>query len=81
MLPHSMHRNEEAVEIREKRFGYFPKVFRWHGKVYNVEAIEGCWTVVRRAPRHCFRVRCADGRFDLFQDARDDIWCLSPVRA
>ncbi len=74
-------RRAEAVEIQEKRFGYFPKVFRWHGKRYDVQAVERCWTVANRAPRLCFRVRCDEGMFDLYQDVRCNTWQLLPVRA
>jgi hypothetical protein len=72
---------QEAVEIKEKRFGYFPKAFRWHGKHYDVQAVERCWTIVRRAPQLCFRVRCHEGTFDLFQNVRDNTWHLVPIRA
>ena len=64
----------EAVEIQEKRFGYFPKRFRWRGKVYAVEAVERCWTSTRRTPRLCFRVRCREGAFELFQDVQLNTW-------
>lgn len=37
------HRREQPVEVQEKRFGYFPKAFRWHGKRYDVQAIERTW--------------------------------------
>ncbi len=70
-------RRAEAVEIQEKRFGYFPKVFRWHGKRYIVQAVERCWTVANRAPRLCFRVRCDEGTFDLYQDVRGNTWQLA----
>ncbi len=72
-------RREEAVEIQEKRFGYFPKAFRWHGQSYHVQAVERCWTVTRRAPRLCFRVRCSEGTFDLAQDVRANTWHLRQV--
>lgn len=71
----------EAVEIQEKRFGYFPKAFRWHGRRYNVQAVERCWTAARRAPHLCFRVRCNEGRFDLYQNIRDNTWHLVPLQA
>lgn len=74
-------RRQEAVEIREKRFGYFPKAFRWRGKQYTVEAVERCWNVSRCAPHLCFRVRCADGVFDLYQNVRDNTWRLVALRA
>ena len=76
----------EAVEIQEKRFGYFPKTFRWRGRQYHVEAVERCWTVTnnRRSrsmenPRLYFRVRCPEGAFDLIQDVRVNAWHLSTV--
>lgn len=71
----------QAVEIKEKRFGYFPKTFRWHGKHYDVQAVERCWTITRAESQLCFRVRCHEGMFDLFQNTRDNTWFLSPVRA
>jgi hypothetical protein len=72
---------QEAVEIQEKRFGYFPKAFRWHGKRYDVQAIERCWTAAKSSPRLCFRVRCSEGMFDLYQNVRDNTWRLIPLRA
>ncbi|MBI3536762.1 MAG: hypothetical protein HY070_04265 [Chloroflexi bacterium] len=70
-------RREESVEMQEKRFGYFPKTFRWHGKRYDVQAVERCWTIARRTPRLCFRVRCREGAFDLLQDVRANTWTLA----
>ncbi|MBI5652397.1 MAG: hypothetical protein HZC40_18415 [Chloroflexi bacterium] len=70
-----------AVEIKEKRFGYFPKVFRWHGKHYDVQAVERCWTHAKSAPLLCFRVRCNEGIFDLYQNVRDNTWHLVAPRA
>ncbi len=64
----------EAVEIQEKRFGYFPKRFRWRGKVYEVEAVERCWTKANGNPHLCFRVRCQEGSFELYQDVRANTW-------
>ncbi|OGO39051.1 MAG: hypothetical protein A2Z03_06280 [Chloroflexi bacterium RBG_16_56_8] len=78
-LSHRRPRRPEAVEIQEKRFGYFPKVFRWHGKRYDVQAVERCWTVANRAPRLYFRVRCDEGMFDLYQDVRGNTWHLTPL--
>ena len=69
----------ESVEVQEKRFGYFPKTFRWHGKRYHVHAVERCWTAIKRSPHLCFRVRCNEGTFDLYQNIRDNTWRLSRV--
>ncbi len=72
-------RRVESIEMRKRRHGYFPKQFVWRGKRYDVEAVERCWTVARRnmgnrVGRHCFRVRCAEGTFNLYQDARYNTW-------
>ena len=74
----------EPIEVRHKRFGYFPQVFMWHGHLYNVHAVERCWTVSRRGWRRqverlCFRVRCAEGTFDLYQDLAANTWHLERV--
>jgi len=71
-------RRGEAIRMEVKRFGYFPQTFVWHGRRYEVHAVERCWTVSRRwmwdVERHCFRVRCAEGMFELYQDAKRNTW-------
>ncbi len=72
-------RRAEPIEMRKRRHGYFPQQFVWRGRRYDVHAVERCWTVSRRSrgnrvERHCFRVRCAEGTFDLYQDARNNTW-------
>ncbi len=69
----------EAVEIQEKRFGYFPKRFRWRGKVYDVEQVVHCWTVMKEHPHLCFRVRCQDREFELFQNIHANTWEVALV--
>ncbi len=69
----------EAVEIQEKRFGYFPKRFRWRGHVYDVEQVERCWTTSKRNPQLCFRVRCSQGQFELYQNVRTNTWEVTLV--
>ena len=67
----------ESIEMRERRHGYFPKVFVWRGHRYNVHAVERCWTIARqggRVDRHCFRVRCREGTFELYQNVRHNTW-------
>lgn len=70
----------DAVEIQEKRFGYFPQRFRWRGKTHEVQAVERCWTKTGRNPHLCFRVRSADGTFDLTQNVKTNIWTLSVIQ-
>ncbi len=71
-------KGSEAVEVQEKRFGYFPQVFRWRGRRYDVQAVERCWTTRSRDPRLIFRVRCQEGMFELAQDIRLNSWHLVP---
>jgi hypothetical protein len=72
---------DEAVEMTERRFRYFPRVFRWRGQRYTVEAVERCWTASRwgwkrRIERHYFLVRCGEGLFELYQDIETSLWHL-----
>jgi len=58
------------VEMQEKRFGYFPHAFMWHGKCYHVSKIEKSWTTRKRKRKghtehRYFRVCCEEGTFDL----------------
>jgi hypothetical protein len=74
-------RGAEAIEMRSRRHGYFPKLFVWRGQRYHVDAVERCWTVSRRSrgnqvQRHCFRVRCRQGTFEVYQDVRHNTWHL-----
>lgn len=76
---------DEAVEMVERRYQYFPRVFRWRGQRCEVESVQRCWTVNRRAwrgriQRHFFQVRCAQGDFELYQDVRSGAWHLRRAR-
>lgn len=70
----------DAVEIQEKRFGYFPQRFRWRGQAHEVQTVERCWTKTGRNPHLCFRVRSTQGVFDLTQNVKTNIWSLSVIR-
>ncbi len=70
----------DAVEILEKRFGYFPHCFQWRGHTHHVQAVERTWTKMGRVAQLCFRVRCKEGVFDLTQNAKTNIWSLSVVQ-
>jgi len=76
---------DEMVDMIQRRYRYFPRVFRWRGQRYRVESVERCWTVARRGwkrriERHFFHVRCAGGEFELFQDVRTGTWHLRRAR-
>jgi len=70
----------EPIEIKERRHGYIPQAFLWHGHCYRVHAVERCWTVLKRRQhksRLCFSVRCAEGTFEVHQDLATNTWHLS----
>ena len=72
-------RGGEPIEMKERRFGYFPKAFMHRERTYSVRAVERCWTVSKRSgqvQRHCFRVRCREGTFDVYQDVQYNTWYL-----
>lgn len=71
--------SREAAEMLEKRFGYFPKRFRWRGRTYDVDAVEHCWTSMKHHPRLCFRVRCREKRYELSQDIKLNCWEVSMI--
>jgi hypothetical protein len=72
------HRQDEPIRMEAKRFGFFPQTFVWRGRRYEIQAVEQCWTVSRRGiwdvERYCFRVHCAEGSFDLYQDVKHNTW-------
>ena len=75
-------RGVEAIDMRARRFGYFPRTFVWRGREFSVEAVERCWTTGSRrnggrTERHYFQVRCAEGTFDLFQDLIHNTWHIA----
>ncbi len=75
---------QEPIRVTAKQHGFFPKAFVWHGQRHDVEAVERCWTVQGRSwfgrpariERHCFRVRCAEGVFHLYEDLGDNAWYI-----
>jgi hypothetical protein len=80
-------RGDDVIDMLERRHGYFPKVFSWRGRRYDVYAVERCWTVTRRGlrgqvERYCFRVkaRSRSGRgrvnqtFEIYQDLQNSTW-------
>jgi hypothetical protein len=70
----------EPIELLARRHNYFPRRFMWRGHRYDVHAVEEAWTETHRGgrdARHFFRVRCAEGKFDLFQDINLNAWYLA----
>jgi hypothetical protein len=76
---------DEAIEMMQRQFQYFPRSFSWRGRRYDVDAVEQCWTVSRqrwqrRVERHFFQVRCAEGTFEIYQDVKTNTWHLRRAR-
>lgn len=72
---------DEAVDVVGRRFQYFPRVFRWRGRRYEVEAMKRSWIVSRpgwrgRVQRRYFEAHCAQGAFELYQDLTAGGWYL-----
>jgi len=70
-------RGDEAIAMKARRHGYFPKVFMWRGKSYHVDAVNRCWTVSRRGGKvecECFEVTCCEHVFQVYQDIGLNTW-------
>lgn len=75
----------EAIDVMQHRWRYFPAVFRWRGRRYQVDAVERSWLVPaqgwrRPHDRRFFQARCAEGTFELYQDLKTGTWHLRRVR-
>ena len=68
---------DEAVEMQGLRHNYLPQLFRWRGRLYDVDSVERCWTTGRR---RYFRAQCGPGVFELYQDLGLGTWHLRRVR-
>jgi hypothetical protein len=76
---------DEAIEMRQRRFQYFPSQFVWRGQRYVVQRVDRCWSVSRRGwrgriERHCFEVACEEGTFELHQELRANSWRVHRAR-
>jgi hypothetical protein len=75
--------HDEPIEMRQRRYGYFPRVFRWHGHSYRVHAVDRCWTAMTGrlgGARLCFCVQCVEGTFELYQDLAANTWHVRRAR-
>jgi hypothetical protein len=69
----------QAILMKQKRFGYFPQVFVWHGRAHRVVECKEVRTVSRgglfgRVARRYFGVRCASGTCELYHDLLNNTW-------
>ena len=72
-------RYDQAVEMIEQRFRFFPQRFQWGGRYYEVDSVEKTWSMLagrrqKQGPRRYFRVRCASTVFELYQDLIVGTW-------
>jgi hypothetical protein len=75
--------NNEPIEIKERRYGFVPQSFLWHGRRYRVHAVERCWSVGKRrwdGGRLCFLLRCAEGTFEVHQNLATNTWHVTKAR-
>lgn len=69
----------EPIRLLALRHGYFPRQFAWRGRNYAIDAVERAWTETRSGGAvagYRFRVRCAEGVFELLQEAASKRWYL-----
>ena len=71
---------DEAVDVTERRFQFFPRPFAGGAAAIEVETVERSWTASRPGWRRYFRVQCTPGIFDLYQDLTASTWHLRRVR-
>ncbi|MBN1660475.1 MAG: hypothetical protein JXA93_18900 [Anaerolineae bacterium] len=77
----SWKRYDEPVEMEQRRFCYFPHVFRWRGRRFEIDAVESSWLAPRRpwqrvSDRRFFRICGRDGRFEIYHDLTVGTWHL-----
>lgn len=76
--------SREPIRLLALRHGYFPRRFAWRGRHYAIDAVERAWTETRSGGAvegYRFRVRCAEGTFELLQEAASRRWYLVGERA
>ncbi len=74
---------DEAIEMMQRRLGYFPHLFLWRGRVYEVDSVDRCWELgprKDRPARRCFRVEAGGATFDLCRDLEAGTWHLRRAR-
>jgi hypothetical protein len=76
---------DEPVDMEQRRFRYFPLVFRWRGRRFEVDTVERSWLGARsrwlRTPDlRFFRLCVPDGQFEVYHDLIADTWHLRRAR-
>jgi len=68
--------------MEQRRFCYFPHVFRWRGRRFEVDTVERTWLAPCRPWRHTperrfFRLCGREGRFEVYHDLTAGTWHLA----
>lgn len=73
-------KHQQVIDMRSRRFGYFPLTFVWRRREYHVEEVMRCWTTASKSSgkidRHYFDVRCAEGMYSIYQDLQHNTWYI-----
>ncbi len=72
----------EQVQVIERRFGHFPARFKRGDELIKVDAVERCWTEMKRLQGKAlfhFRVRCGSRRYHLSEDSGSGRWTVRPT--
>lgn len=68
---------KERIDCLARTHDYFPAVFRWRGRRFEVLTVEKCWTSKPSTAKRLFRVRCAEGSFVLEYTVATELWQVS----
>ena len=69
----------EAIQVLERRFGLVPSKINRQGQVLRIDAVEQCWTEMKRRSGEVFYhylVRCGPERYRLSEDANSGDWTM-----
>ena len=69
----------EPIKMLEQHLNLFPAKFNWHGRVYQVDAVNECKTTISRSGQieaYHFWVGCAGKRLHLCQNLSTGQWLL-----
>ena len=69
----------EPIELRAKRYNFFPAQFIWRGQAHHVQRVLRVWSEQGRRgrrPRTYYWVRCNNQLYRLFQDVALNAWYI-----
>lgn len=69
----------ESIQVLEKRYGLVPSKIDWRGRIVQIDAVEQCWTEMRRLRGEVlyhFHVWAGGKRYRLSENAKAGTWTL-----